>query len=247
MSSDLSSGIVDPAGRRPRVSVDPVRMVRPRWLRVVGWLWVGVSLFYVLFAFATAAATAAALAGLTEQPPTRAAPPLFVAHAVTGGLALLAASVQMRLATPPPPPRRHLHRVLGTSYVLAAAATSVLSLPVVIAFRVDTLTKAFFLGEATLWLLTTAIAYADIRAGRVAQHREWMIRSFALAAFFVTFSFWDPIMAALPLDPATGYRTAVLLAWSLNLFAAEAWIRRTRKHLSQYPPPVGGQGARHPG
>jgi hypothetical protein len=55
-----------------------------------------------------------------------------------------------------------------------------------------------------------------------------MIRSFALAAFFVTFSGWDPITAALPLKPATAFALAVLLGWSLNLAAAEVWIRVTR-------------------
>jgi len=228
MTGDLSSRTVGPARRRRRVALDPARAVRPRWLRVAGWLWVGVSVFYALFAFAVAAATVAALVASAGPESTRAAPPLFAAHAVTGGLALLAVSVQLLLAAPPPHTRRHRHRVLGTGYVLAVAATCMLSVPVVAAFRVDALTKASFLGEATLWLLTTAVAYARIRAGRVAQHREWMIRSFALAAFFVAFSLWDPVMAATPLDPATGYRTAVLLAWSLNLLAAEAWIRRTR-------------------
>jgi hypothetical protein len=219
-----------------RDAADPAPAVRPRWLRVVGWLWVGVSACYALFAFTAAATTAAALAGLTEQASARAAPPLFLAHAVSGGLALVLVSAQLCRPTPPTPRSRRRHRVLGTGYVLATAVTCLLSVPVVVAFRVDTPTKAAFLAEATLWLLTTAIAYADIRAGRVARHREWMIRSFALSAFFVTFSLWDPILAALPLDPATGYRTAVLLAWSLNLLAAEAWIRRTRRHLAWAAP-----------
>jgi hypothetical protein len=56
-----------------------------------------------------------------------------------------------------------------------------------------------------------------------------MIRSFALAAFFVAFGIWDPLTAALPLPPATAYTLAVVLAWLVNLTAAQVWIRRTAR------------------
>jgi hypothetical protein len=200
---------------------------RPRWLRVVGWLWVGVGAFYALFALTAAAATVAHLMS-PDQASTRAAPPFFVAHAVAGGLALLTVSLQMALAAPPPPSRRRLHRSVGTTYVVTAAITSLLSLPVVAAFDVSPLARLAFLAEAALWLFTTVFAYVHVRARRVARHREWMIRSFALAAFFVTFSLWDPVTAALPLSLETGFALAVLLGWSVNLAAAELWIRATR-------------------
>jgi hypothetical protein len=59
-------------------------------------------------------------------------------------------------------------------------------------------------------------------------HREWMIRGFSLAAFFITFSLWDHLLAAMPMSPATAFALAVLVGWSLNLIVAEVWIRRTR-------------------
>lgn len=196
---------------------------------MAGWLLVGVGTLYALFALTMAAPTAAALLGLTEPHSTRAAPPLFVAHAVTGAVALLAVSVQLGLlATPPTPHQRRPHRALGRLYVVTAVLTSVLSVPVVAAFDVGNLTRAAFLGEAALWFATTMIAYVHIRARRLVRHREWMIRSFALAAFFVTFSLWDPFLAALPLRPATAFTLAVVLGWLVNLAIAEVWIRRTR-------------------
>jgi uncharacterized membrane protein len=203
---------------------------RPRWQRLAGWLLVGVAAFYALFALTAAAQTAAVLLGLAEPAQTRAAPPLFVVHAVTGAAALLTASVQLGvLGTPPAARQRGLHRVLGRLYVVSALITSTLGVPVVVAFDVDYLSKAAFLGEAALWLVTTLVAYLHIRAGRVGRHREWMIRSFALTAFFITFSGWDPVLAALPLPPATAFAVAVVLGWLLNLIVAEVWIRRTRK------------------
>lgn len=192
-------------------------------LRFAGSLWIAVSVLYSLFALAEAFAAIVAL--LTERDPERAVPPLFVVHAVTGSVALVVIAVQLRLAVPPGSARRRLHRGLGLTYVAAAVVTNVLSLGVVAGFRVDVLTKVFFLGEAVLWLVTTLVAYRHIRRGRVAEHRRWMIRSFALAAFFVSFGLWHPLMAAGPLPASTGYALAVLLAWAGNLLAAEIWIR----------------------
>jgi uncharacterized membrane protein len=206
----------------------PIR--RPRWRRGAGWLLAGVSGFYALFALAVAGQPAAALAGLTGPQPARAAPPLFVVHAVTGAVALFTASVQLGLlATPPLPNQRRWHRRLGITYVVTAVGTSVLSLPVVAAFDVGPWARAAFLGEAALWLVTTSIAYWHIRARRVARHREWMVRSFALAAFFITFSLWDPVLAAVTSRSETGFAVAVLLGWLVNLVIAEVWLRRSRR------------------
>lgn len=168
-------------------------------------LWMAVAVFYALFAFAMAA-----------SPSGRAAPVLFVMHAITGGVALLAVSLQ--LALPKPPSRARLHRVLGRVYVVTACATSVASLVVVARFGVPALTKILFVAEALLWLSTTVVAFVQIRRGNVDRHREWMLRSFALAAFFVTFSLWDELLGTTP--------PAVLLSWSINLIVAELWIRK---------------------
>jgi len=39
--------------------------------------------------------------------------------------------------------------------------------------------------DATLWMLTTGIAFAFILKGKVQQHRQWMTRSFAVALVFL--------------------------------------------------------------
>lgn len=206
--------------------------------RAAGWLLVGVGACYSLFALAIAAQTLLAPTGSADG---RAAPPLFVAHAVTGSVALLAASVQLGLLTTPPPQRqRRLHRALGRTYVVAAILTSALSVPVVTVFDATPPATAAFLLEAVLWLVSTTLAYSYIRMGQVGRHREWMIRSFAFAAFFVTFSVWDPALAALALPPDTAFAAAVLLGWLVNLIAAEVWIRCTRAIAPSTPQPVLG-------
>jgi uncharacterized membrane protein YozB (DUF420 family) len=39
--------------------------------------------------------------------------------------------------------------------------------------------------DATLWMLTTGIAFVFILKGKVQQHRQWMTRSFAVALVFL--------------------------------------------------------------
>ncbi len=38
-----------------------------------------------------------------------------------------------------------------------------------------------------VWLLTTGMAYVAIRRGQIAQHQEWMIRSYVTTFAFVLF------------------------------------------------------------
>jgi Predicted membrane protein (DUF2306) len=112
-------------------------------------------------------------------------------------------------------------------YVAAAWVTSASSLVVAALFDVSLLAKAAFGAVALLWFATT-LAYARIRQRNAPAHREWMIRSFSLALFFVTGSLWPPLLAATDLPDSIGYPLALTLSWSLNLATAEWWIRRTR-------------------
>jgi uncharacterized membrane protein len=180
--------------------------------------------------FALTMATTAVLQWLDpgDQGSDRAVPPLFVLHATSGAVALLAGSLQLRLATRVLGSRRSIHRRLGRTYLWAAWTTSLSSLGVAAFFDVSLAAKTAFAGVSLLWFATTTVAFLRIRHGKVRQHREWMIRSFSLALFFVTGSLWPAILASTPLPQAIGYPLALFLSWSLNLLAAEWWIRRTR-------------------
>jgi Predicted membrane protein (DUF2306) len=197
--------------------------------------WVAVFICALYAAFALIMAVAAVLDWLASgwHGTGRAAPPLFVLHAIAGAVALLAGSLQLRLATRLLRGRRALHRRIGQTYLWAAWVTSLSSLGVAAFFDVSLAAKTAFAGVSLLWLVTTTVAFLRIRQGRVTQHREWMIRSFSLAFFFVTGSLWPPILAATALPQAIGYPLALFLSWSLNLAAAEWWIRRTRSSHSR--------------
>jgi uncharacterized membrane protein len=166
------------------------------------------------------------LLDMAVDAPHRAAPVAFVVHAWAGGVALLSGILQLnrRLLNK----RRAIHRALGRVYVWAIWLSSATGLWSAAFFDVNLAAKFVFGALSVLWFGTTTIAFRHIRNRRIAEHREWMIRSFSLSLFSVTFSLWVPGLASTSLPAVVGYPLAVFLSWSLNLLIAELWIRHTR-------------------
>jgi uncharacterized membrane protein len=212
----------------------------------LAWIAVLVCAVYSLFALAMAVDAILVWLGVGEQGSGRSAPPLFVLHAVAGAVALLAGSLQLRLASRVLGSRRSVHRRLGRIYLWAAWTTSLSSLGVAAFFDVSPAAKAAFAGVSLLWFATTTVAFLRVRQGGVSQHREWMIRSFSLACFFVTASLWPPVLAATALPQAIGYPLALFLSWSLNLLAAEWWIRWSDGRLGYPEAPAVTPGSADP-
>ena len=200
--------------------------------QTVGWIAVFVCTVYGVFALSVAIGYVLDLVGIGDEGPGRSAPPLFVLHALSGGVALIAGSIQLRLARRLLGSRSDAHRRIGWIYLWGAWITSLSSLGVAAFFDVNVAARIVFAAGSLLWFGTTTVAFVRIRRGRVLAHREWMIRSFSLAFFFVTGSLWMPILAGTALPEAIGYPLALFLSWSLNLVAAELWIRRTRSQPS---------------
>jgi uncharacterized membrane protein len=198
----------------------------------MGWAAVVVCVLFGFWGLSVAASEGLAMLGLAEGSPDRSAPPFFLAHAAVGGAALIAGSLQLRLADRLLRRRRRVHRAVGRIYLWAAWITSLAGLPVAASFHASLAGKLMFATESLLWFAATTIAYQRIRRGDVLAHRQWMIRSYALALFVVTFGVLDPLFEASALPENTGEATAVFLSWSLNLAAAELWIRRVRPAIT---------------
>jgi uncharacterized membrane protein len=205
----------------------PIRLAK----HIGWWLFFLVCVFYGIYALALGVAELLHLLGIVDDARTRAAPLLFVIHAFSGSVVLISGPLQFnRLLRYK---RRNLHRVLGRAYVWAIWMASVGGLWSAIFFDVNIAAKIAFGTLAILWFSTTTIAYLRIRRLRVREHREWMLRSFALSLFFVTFSFWTPGLASTNLPQAVAYPLGVFLSWFLNLVIAELWLRRTRGSVSE--------------
>jgi uncharacterized membrane protein len=180
-----------------------------------------VCLFYGLFALSAGL-------GLAETDKVRSLPVAFAIHALAGGVVLIAGIFQFNPAL-----RRRLlsaHRWLGRAYVIGALVASVTAVANAAFFDVSQAAQMSFAALGAAWFAMTAIGWSKIRARDVASHREWMMRSFSLSLFFVSFSIWVPLIAGSRTDGA--YGAAVTLSWALNLMVAEIWIRHRRWRAS---------------
>lgn len=84
--------------------------------------------------------------------------------------------------------------------------------------------KIAFCLLAILWIIFTGIALKKIMLGDIVSHRNWMLRSFALAFSAITLRAWKYIIVlTLHPPPMDVYRIVAWLGWTLNLVIVE-WI-----------------------
>jgi uncharacterized membrane protein len=203
----------------------PTDLPRPAG-RYGWWLLLAVCSFYGVFAVALGLVEVLSWTGTVDDAQQRAVPIAFVLHAFAGGIALVAGALQFnsRLRARRPA----VHRRVGRTYVAAVWVAAVGGLWSAVFFDVGPAARAAFVVAASLWFTTTTVALLLIRRRDVPRHREWMIRSFALSMFFVTFEFWTSGLRASGLAEPVAYPLGLVLAWSVNLAVAEARIRRSR-------------------
>jgi hypothetical protein len=77
---------------------------------------------------------------------------------------------------------------------------------------------------AILWLGTTIQAYRMIKRLDIANHRIWMIRSYALTLAAVTLRIDIPVGQIAGVPFADAYQVISWMCWVPNLVAAEWWI-----------------------
>lgn len=165
--------------------------------------------------------------GLVEAEKPRAIEHAFVVHALAGGIALIAGALQFNAAIRARLQR--VHRVSGRIYVGSVVLASLSGMVSAAAFEVGLLAKLSFALLGALWLASTLVGFRMILRKRQSQHRNWMIRSFALSLFFVSFSFWVPAVESFVLVGEAGYAVAVTLSWMVNLLVAEVLILRRKQ------------------
>ena len=155
----------------------------------------------------------------------RARPWGIIGHAAFGTLALLAGPLQFRSALRAR--HRRLHRAVGRVYVVAALGTGATGVFMSVWSFGGAVTHVGFGVLGVLVMATTGLAFARIRAGDVAAHRAWMVRSFALIFAGVTLRIELPLLIGVfggEFLPA--YRLVAWLSWVPNLAWAEWWVRR---------------------
>lgn len=154
------------------------------------------------------------------------AKPWLYVHVGCGGVALLIAPFQLW-------PRmrnryRQVHRWVGRVYVVAALVGGVAGFLMALGSWAGPIASVGFGALAVLWAGTTAQGWRLARAGRYVEHRQWMIRSFALIFAAVTLRIYLPVAQIAGLDFPVAYRAISWLCWVPNLLLAEAYLARGR-------------------
>ncbi|MET4675817.1 DUF2306 domain-containing protein [Luteibacter sp. ME-Dv--P-043b] len=159
--------------------------------------------------------------------------PWLIVHATGAATALLCGPFQfmrrLRLRHP------GWHRATGRVYVAGCMVGGVSALFLAAGISTGPVAGAGFGALGSAWMATTAIALRKVLTGQLAGHRQWMIRSFALALSAVTLRLYLPLSAVLGLDFVMAYRTIAWLCWLPNLAVAE-WL------IKSHPPAVGHEG-----
>ncbi|MBC7957780.1 MAG: DUF2306 domain-containing protein [Cytophagales bacterium] len=79
---------------------------------------------------------------------------------------------------------------------------------------------------AVVWLYTGLRGWLAIRAGSVAEHRQWMLRNQALTLAAVSLRIYVSLALATPWPFEPLYAAIAWLCWVPNLLLAEWWLRR---------------------
>lgn len=122
-----------------------------------------------------------------------------------------------------------LHRWMGRTYLSAGVAVGgVAGLYLAQGAFGGLVPRLGFSLLALAWLYTGWRAFAAIRGGDVAAHREWMVRNFALTLAAVTLRFYIPAFMAAGVRFEDAYPVIAWLCWVPNLALAQLWIARGR-------------------
>jgi uncharacterized membrane protein len=138
-----------------------------------------------------------------------------------------------RLRSRRPGFHRWTGRVVIASGLIIGSTALVMSTRMAIGGVNETVATMLF---AIVFLFALVKAFLSIRRGKVAQHREWMIRAFAIGlavatvrpmvgVFFATRSITH-------LTPHDFFGTAFWLGFTMNSIVAEIWINYTRRGIT---------------
>lgn len=152
--------------------------------------------------------------------------PFLILHVLAGVTALVLGPLQfvgrMRTAAP------RVHRASGAAYLCACAVAGPAGLMLAFGTTAGPLAG---LGFAIPAMLLPVFAWRGLHAALrrdFREHREWMLRSYALVSTAVTLRLMLPAAGMLGLAFFPAYRVIAWLAWAVNLAAFEWYIRRTR-------------------
>ena len=118
-----------------------------------------------------------------------------------------------------------VHRWLGRIYIFCCTVGGTGGLLLASGTTAGPIARAGFGLLAVVWLVVNLQGLRLAMTGRYAQHRRWMIRSFALTFGAVLLRVYLPISQIMGFEFMTAYRAISWLAWVPNLVVAELYLR----------------------
>jgi len=138
----------------------------------------------------------------------------LIPHGLAGAVVLClgAAQFSTRLR------QRHtrVHRILGRCYIIGVALAAPIGVYITMLHNALPAQIAI-VTQASLWLMTTAVAFYCIRRRNFQLHQQWMIRSYAITLIFVI----DRLLDAFPVLADLDSDTSPNMIWLSNLIA---WV-----------------------
>jgi uncharacterized membrane protein len=159
----------------------------------------------------------------SDLPSLALSPRPFVVHAVSASLALMLGPLQLVPAWRARFPA--LHRWVGRAYVLSVAVAWLSSLPLAVNAMTGAVAATGFFALGVAWIVATGMGLAFALQRRFAEHRRWMLRSFALTAAAITLRIYLGASMAADIDEALSYPFIAWLCWLPNLLVAEWYLR----------------------
>jgi len=154
-------------------------------------------------------------------------PVALLSHLGLGAIALMIGPFQFlekfRQAQP------WLHRWSGWFYVFSCLASGLAAISLAFHSSQGLVAQAGFVVLGGLWIATTTSAFLMARSRDFAQHKRWMIRSYALTYAAVSLRIILPAELALGVPFDTAYSIVAWACWVPNLLIAEwGFLRRQR-------------------
>jgi uncharacterized membrane protein len=147
----------------------------------------------------------------------------FTMHAVFASIALLVGPWQFLPSIFSR--RRRLHRLLGWIYVSTVALAWLASLPLALHAHTGATASAGFQALGVVWLTCTLLGFLHARAGRIVEHRRWMIRSYALTTAAITLRLYVGGSDLLHIPLGQSYPYIAWLCWIPNAVVGQ-WLTK---------------------
>jgi len=151
------------------------------------------------------------------------AQPWLPIHASLAAVALLLGPFQFWRT--PKGGRRGWHKASGRIYVVACLLAAPAGLILAFGATTGPVSTAGFGTLAVIWFVVNALGWKTAAAGRFAEHRRWMIRSYALTFGAVMLRLYLPIAPLVGFSFQDGYRVISFASWVPNLIIAEIFLR----------------------